>query len=371
MTLFNLQGIKKLCYYFPIKQAEGDTMEKKRQKQDLKIQKLKLFYIANYLMTETDADEAGFEEEPHGKYVSDIKAFLETKGIKAEEHSISRDIRLLREYFKMDIKGGNGKRFYVDKRFFDTDKLDMVIECIASAKFISNSDEEMLIAELKKFFSKHQAKWIFAEYNDLDRPRRTQDGTLDTIREIKKAIKQKHIINFRYTTRRINDLNNPIPRRNGKKYTVSPFKIVMSEGNHYLVGYDHTAKQIRTFRIDRIPKVEPNALIPIEGKEAFDDLGVRNFPRQTFGMFVGHPQPVTIQFSNSMLDTVWDRFGKQADTVYRKVDDEHFSLTTSLVVSPVFYGWLCGLGEKAVITSPAEVAQDFQVYLKKIADNYC
>ena len=62
MTLFNLQEIKKLCYYFPIKQAEGDTMEKKRQKQDLNIQKLKLFYIANYLMTETDADEAGFEE---------------------------------------------------------------------------------------------------------------------------------------------------------------------------------------------------------------------------------------------------------------------------------------------------------------------
>ena len=76
-------------------------------------------------MNETDPDEES-EFERHKVYVSGIKEYLETKGIIAEEHSISRDIRLLREYFGMDIKGGYGKRFYVDKRFFDLGKLEMV-----------------------------------------------------------------------------------------------------------------------------------------------------------------------------------------------------------------------------------------------------
>ena len=343
-------------------------MATQRERRDLNPQKLKLFFIADYLMKETDPDED--EERPHGKLVSEIKDYLEEQGILAEEHSISRDIRLLREYFGMDIKGGYGKRFYVASRHFDLDKLEMVIECVSAAKFISNTDEEMLINELKKFFSKYQAANIFTQYNELDRPRRTQEATLDTIRLIKRAIQHNHIISFRYTTRRITDLNKPVPRRNGRKYTVSPFKIVMSEGNHYLVGYDHAAEQIRTFRIDRIPKVEPNELIPREGQEKYAALGISNFPRQTFGMFVGQPQMVTIQFDNALLDTAWDRFGRQADTRYWIIDEGHFALETPVVISPVFFGWLCGLGEKAIITSPSETATEFKEYLNRIVKIY-
>ena len=344
-------------------------MAKKRERQDLNPQKLKLFFIANYLMNETDPDEET-EFERHKVYVSDIKEYLETKGITAEEHSISRDIRLLREYFGMDIKGGYGKRFYVDKRFFDLGKLEMVLECVSAAKFISNSDEEKLVSELKKYFSKYQAKDISPQRNELDRPRRTQQNTLESIVAIKKAIRNNYIINFRYATRHINDVDKLIPRRNGKKYCVSPFRVVMSDGNHYLVGYDHSAEQIKTFRIDRIQSVEPNELIQREGAKAFSSLGIDSFARQTFGMFVGTPQLITIQFDNKLLDTAWDRFGTPRDTEYKKVDADHFSLTAPIVVSPVFFGWLCGLGEKAVITSPPEVARDYKLYLEKITGLY-
>ena len=55
-------------------------------------QKLKLFYIADYLMTETDGDYDKDAEEKHGVYIRDIREYLEKKGIIAEEHSISRDI---------------------------------------------------------------------------------------------------------------------------------------------------------------------------------------------------------------------------------------------------------------------------------------
>ena len=82
------------------------------------------------------------------------------------------------------------------------------------------------------------------------------------------------------------------------------------------------------------------------------------------------PQEVTILFDNSLLDTAWDRFGGTEGARYARVDDDHFSLTATIAVSPVFFGWLFGLGEKAVITSPPKVVDDFKAYLQKTAQLY-
>ena len=63
-------------------------------------QKVKLLYIADYIVRKSD-DENGF-------YIKDIKEHLEEKGIKAHYHSITDDIKLLRDQFGMDIDGGGG-----------------------------------------------------------------------------------------------------------------------------------------------------------------------------------------------------------------------------------------------------------------------
>ena len=90
-----------------------------------KKQNLKTFYIADYLMSETDGelDEKG--RPLHGVYVKDIQEYLLEKGIEAEAHSISRDIDLLGGVWKgregktetfepiLSISGGNGKPYYM------------------------------------------------------------------------------------------------------------------------------------------------------------------------------------------------------------------------------------------------------------------
>lgn len=134
-------------------------------------QKLKLFYIADYLMKETDADEEG--NMLHGVLAKEIKDFLNSKNIDAEEHSISRDIELLREMRKnkdgkkeyfLDIAGGKGKPFYLSSRYFDFEDLEIIAECIASANFISRNEAEDLIKKLHKLCSKYQANTLTSEY---------------------------------------------------------------------------------------------------------------------------------------------------------------------------------------------------------------
>ena len=337
-------------------------------------QKLKLLYIADYLMRETDADEKG--NMLHGVLLKDIRDYLKGKGIEAEEHSIRRDIDLLcggKDFALdpiLDVRGGFGKPIYLGTRFLPFQDLEIIAECIASAKFISKPEAEKLIDKLKKLCSEYQASRLKSEYIVVQRPKYTEKNMLKQLRIIKKAIKDNRKITFLYTRHNPNKITETENRREGTRYVVSPFKVVLSDGNHYLIGYDDYYHQIRAYRIDRMDDVRAKEE-PIEGEDEYKRMGISDYAKQTFGMFIGgNADRITIQFENSLLDAMLERFPKGSDTVYTKIDDKHFTVRTFIVESENFYGWVCGLGKKVIITDPPEVADRFKDYLQKIADNY-
>lgn len=338
-------------------------------------QKLKLLYIADYLMRETDADDKG--NMLHGVLLKDVKDYLKEKGIEAEEHSIRRDIDLLRggkdaEFEPLlDIQGGKGKPIYIDKRFLPFDELEIIVECVASANFISKPEAENLIESLKRFCSDYQAASLTSEYIVAERPKYTEKRMMKYLRIIKASIKNNQKISFFYTRHSPKDITKTENRNKGKRYIVSPFNVVLSNGNHYLICYDDTYHQIKPYRIDRMKDVKPLDE-PTDGKDKYDRMGISDYAKQTFGMFIGgNADRITIQFENSLLDAMLERFGGNGKgTEYRRIDDKHFTVRTFIVESENFYGWLCGLGEKAIITDPPETVERFKSYLQKISGNY-
>ena len=335
-------------------------------------QKLRMFYIADLLMKETDEDYNKDAEETHGLLISDIQKHLNEKGIVVEEHAITRDVKMLRDHFKMDIKGGKGKPFYLASRYINFEQLSVIAECIGAAKFISKTDSDDLIKLLNNFCSKYQANTISTDYFVSGRPRRTQQSILENLKTARKAIDGNCKIYFKYRRRTISDPENPVFRRNGNTYKVSPFEVVLSEGNHYLIGYDENRKKISAFRFDRMGIIKLISSAPSEGREQYLQMGISDYARQTFGMFIGDKkaQRITIIFDNSLLDAIYERFGKDASTDYQKVDEDHFSLTTAIVTSEQFYGWVCGFGEKAVIQGPEGVVNEFKVFLEELTKKY-
>lgn len=337
-------------------------------------QKLKLLYTADYLMRETDANDKG--DMLHGVLLWQIKDYLKEKGIDAEEHSIRRDIDLLcgGKNFALDpildVRGGKGKPIYLGSRFLPFEDLEIIVECVASANFISRSEAEKLIDQLKSFCSKYQADSLTSEYIVAERPKQTENKMLKQLRKVKAATKSEQKVSFLYTRHNPNKITDTENRRKGKRYIVSPFKVVLSNGNHYLIGYDDTYHQIKPYRIDRMADVKVLDE-PIEGKDKYKRMGISDYAKQTFGMFIGgNADRITIQFENSLLDAMLERFPKGPDTVYTKIDDKHFTVKTFIVESENFYGWICGLGEKAIILDPSETAKRFKDYLQKISENY-
>ena len=337
-------------------------------------QKLKMIYIADYLMSETDADEKG--RMTHGVLLKTIREYLKEKGIEADEHAIRRDIDLLcggkdlAYDAVLDVRGGKGKPIYLGTRYLPFDDLEIIVECVASANFISRNEAEDLIEKLKRFCSRYQADTLTSEYIVAERPTYTQKKMLGYLRRIKAAIRNNQKISFFYTRHNPKDISQIEYRNNGKRYIVSPYKVVLADGKHYLIGYDDTYHQIKAYRIDRMDRVKEETA-PIEGGDKYKRLGISDYAKQTFGMFIGGKADyITLQFENDLLDTMLERFPKGGGTAYKPIDDKHYTVKTFIVESENFYGWVCGLGEKVIITDPPEAADRFKLYLQKIGDKY-
>ena len=159
-------------------------------------------------------------------------------------------------------------------------------------------------------------------------------------------------------------MKKQVERRQGEKYKVSPYALLLNDGYYYLLAFDDKSQKMRTYRVDRMKDVQATGE-PREGKEAFSAVDMKTYTQRVFSMFGGDKERVTIRFINPLLDVVIDRFGTNG-VHYLKADDTHFTVSVQVEISEQFFAWVCGFGKKAKITAPSKVVEEFKDYLDKI-----
>lgn len=233
-------------------------------------QKLKTLYVAKYFLENSD--------ENHPVTAGDVVDYLQDEcGIEAERRAIYRDIAALRDVFGMDIEGGQGGKYRLLSREFDFEDLRLLAECVHAAKFISASKAKELVKTISGFCSSYQAEELQKEVFLCDRVKTTRNNTLLTIGIIQAAMSTKQDgkphtpqkISFKYLKYTLQDRSTQVERRKGATYKVSPYKLLINEGNYYLLAFDDKAQDMRTYRIDRMKEVTP-LNEPREGAEAFE-----------------------------------------------------------------------------------------------------
>lgn len=329
-------------------------------------------YIANYIRAKSDAD--------HWVSQKEILDYLYQEfGIMPDRKTIKRDITMLRDEMGLDIEEEAYKGYRLLSREFELDDLKILAECVYAAKFISEKRSKDLIDVLCEFCSENQAKKIKRDIYLCDRIKTSENKTLHTINIIREAMEAKRWpdefrrgrkITFRYTTHSVTDVHKVIDKHDGKRYVVSPYQLVINDGNYYLIGLADDVQALRTYRIDRMRDVS----ILDEHRNLRGEWSTRrdmkNYLRQTFSMFGGDLKKVKIRFENSLLDTVIDKFGVGFGAEYHTDGDNHFVVTTDVAVSDQFYAWVCGFGTKAKIVEPAQIAADFRKYLSTVLNQY-
>ena len=357
-------------------------------------QKLKPYLVLQYLTVATD--------ENHTLSAYDIEAFLGNYGISAERRSIYRDIEDINkvalafqedctieeaeemladdEYdeLKIVVYDKHSKGFYIKQRKFELDDIRLLAECIYTAKFISEPKAKHLLDVVCGLVSEHQAEDIRHDAFLVDRTRTANKSVINNVMTINYAMSYRNgddahepeKISFKYLKHTIDDVNQQIDQRKGERYVVSPYKLLINDGNYYLLAFDDKKKKLLTYRVDRMKDIRYTNT-PREGEDVFKKLDLKTYTQRVFSMYSGTEQRVTIRFILPLLDTVIERFGTDKNsTIYSKADDKHFTVTTKVEVSDQFFGWLLGFGKRAKLVSPDNVVEEFKSYIDKVKEMY-
>lgn len=325
-------------------------------------------YIAQFLRAKTD--------DTHWVKQGEIMDYLyQELEIMPDRKTIKRDIAMLRDEMGMDIEEQPYYGYRLLSREFELDDLKILAECVYAARFISEKRTKDLIDVLCDFCSNHQAWQLKRDVYLCDRVKTTQDKTLYTLNTIREAISSDPYgrgkkITFHYLTRSISDIHKLIDRHNGKLYKVSPYALVINNGDYYVIAMDDESEEIRHYRIDRMRDVQ--IVDERQNYRKYSDIRpIKSYVRRTFSMFSGDRTKVEMRFENSLLDAVIDKFGVGFGAEYQQDgDNHHFVVKMDVEVSDQFYAWICGFRKKAEILAPDKVKRGMKKFLSDIQAKY-
>ena len=341
-------------------------------------QKFKSLLVWQYLLKHTD--------DTHSVTLDDIKKHLTSYNIITDRHSISRDIRALQDLMDLEYEMDDDEleereklRYEIEfkrgckviSRPYAFEDLRLLAECIHSAKFISDKQERGLLEAIQGLCSDYQIEELEKKVYVFGRPKTKNRSIMYSMNTIRDAINSNYKISFTYLKYTKDSMTEQVARKKGKPYVVSPFNLIINDGNYYLLAYDTPKERITTYRLDRIRDVK---LLSVErdGHTAYNSLNLDTYLRRVFSMYsTGNLKRVKLRFTNDMLDTVIDRFGSGNDLIYFfEPDKRHFSVEVEIDVSDQFFAWICGFRKKAKIISPPEVEEAFKQFLADITSRY-
>lgn len=320
--------------------------------------KAKLLYLAKYLLDETD--------EQHGVSVAQMAAHLASFGIAAERKSLYSDLETLRS-FGLDIVklGGRPTLYCVAGRNFELAELKLLVDVVQSSRFITEKKSLSLIAKLEALAGKHGARQLQRQVFVRNRVKSMNESIYYNVDKLHSAINLNRKISFLYFDYSITKEKQY--RRGGARYTVSPYALSWDDENYYLIAYESESGTIRHYRVDKMSDlaVEKQAR---NGGDVFSKINIAEYAGKVFGMFSGKERSIRLRFVNRLAGAVIDRFGR--GVIINSKDDGCFTVTVSVVISPQFYGWLCGFGDEAELLEPADIRADFKKYIKSISSKY-
>ena len=306
-------------------------------------QKLKIFYILDYLQRNSHAD--------HPVRAAQLMEMLEKRhNIICERKTIYSDIAALQDLGVdiVSIPGKNGG-YYIASRNFELPELKLLIDAVQSSRYLTEKMSRELIEKLCNQCSVHDARLVRRDVVVSGRVKSMNESIYYNVDTIQEAIAENRQITFRYFDWGLDGKR----RYRDREYIASPYGLCQDNENCYLLALSER-HGITSYRVDRMSDIaaltEPRVPCPeLTGRKLQEHAG------RLFQMYAGEATDVKLRFHRSLVNVVIDRFG--TDTMLIPDGEEHFVFTVRVAVSPMFLSWLIGFGIKAKVIHPAGVAE--------------
>jgi len=198
---------------------------------------------------------------------------------------------------------------------------------------------------------------IVTAFEPLQRPVRdyaAQKNVLDALR--KALLRQLTVVLLGY--------QKPGVGRS-KDYKVDPYRLVLHQNGLYLTGYSHSARDLRTFAVERIKKVE----VTEDMFELPKSFSLEKQFKHSFGLIDEPPQEVKIWISPDWAYFVKERKWHPTQTL-RPQKDGSVILTMKCGGLDELTAWILSLGPDAKVLGPSELVEKVSRLLALAAKSY-
>lgn len=320
-------------------------------------QKIKLLKLLELLKQETD------EQNP--LTTNEICARLADMNISCDRRTLSKDIKTLNSFgFEvLSRMKSHDKAYYIIERSFTVPELKILIDAIQAAGFITEKKTKDLIDKVASLGGTHRAELIKSNLICFNTRKHSNESVYYTVDSLEKALLKKKQVSFYYFD--LNEKGEKIYRKNKKLYVVEPMALIYYEDNYYLMCYSPKYNDTVNYRVDRMSYVEVLEE-SVSENAVLKNSDISEYTEQVFKMYGGEKTDITLQFDDSLIGVIYDKFGE--DTLMIRLNENTCVARVSVQVSPTFWGWLFQFGERMKITSPETLIDEYKEKCKIIAE---
>ena len=317
--------------------------------------KLRLLYIYQYLLRHSDSE--------HPVSTPELLRFLKNEyGLTVHRTTLPNDFAMMEEAgIHFEIIKSRQNKYYYDGWLFDVAELKLLIDAVASSKFITEKKSKELIRKLTSLTSEYNAEKLRRHIKVEGRVKSENEKAFYILDQINEAIDRGCKVSFQYADYNIR--KRKVVRNDGVPYVVSPYALVWDGDYYYMIGYCDNREHMRHFRLDRIYRI-PTVLTNEEAVPEPADFHLADYMQKIFRMYGGDEiVEVELLCEASIMNAIIDQFGANVRT--KEVDENHFKATVSVTPSPTFYRWVFGWNGNMKIIGPEQVREGYKVMIKK------
>ncbi len=320
-----------------------------------------ILYILNVLKKYSDEDHMLSTVEIQ-------KKVKEIYNIKIDPRTIRRNINLLKYKLDYDIstRDDNGKGYYLNRdpeTDFEPGEVRAIIDNFCYANYIVPSIAKNIIKKCKNIQTVYENEKI-KDYRIYANNSKTENvEVIKNIEDISESIFKNKKIKFEYWKYAI---TNKLEKIIVSTPVVSPYAIVYSKQEFYLIGIKEGQSEFYNYRIDRIKNIEIlEEDITIRKKKS----EIQSFAESSTEMFGGKKEEIEAICHIWLLNTIFEIFGRNVTIEKLANDDEHFKLLVD--TNPLgFKMWAMRNIDLVEVKKPISLRKEMQNIIKNAMKRY-
>ncbi len=300
--------------------------------------------------------------EEHKLSVNEIIKYIEDiYGVKNDRRTIERNIVLLNDKLDYEIlvsKVGNKNYYYLLSNpdiDFEPGEVRTIIDTFSYAPFIPESISKEIIKKcqnMQNIYENEKLKGYQIYSNSIKTNNRE---IIKNIEDINNAIYEKKMISFDYYKY---ELKATLENVKINSYIVSPYHIIYSLQELYLIALKKGEKNLKNFRLDRMKNIK---ILDKNASQNIKKEDIKKIIDASISMYGGKGEDIEVLCDNILLDNIIEVFGKNINV--SKYDNNHFKLVMNKDIEGFKYYVLRNI-EHIKIIKPQKLKDEIKRILK-------